>query len=161
MTVIARNEAIQPALLDFFAFGSHGTAPALIPAAARDGARAGVGALRFDALARRLFWLLSLSAFLVMSTVAASIIHLFPMLTDRGLSGEAAARIAAVLAASGLLSSLTTGILLDYVAPWVLGLPFYFDLKLVAQAGMAPPNASRRRFAVIRSTVSNPSVKRS
>jgi MFS family permease len=79
-----------------------------------------------DALATRLFWLLSLTAFLVMSTVAASIVHLFPMLTDRGLSGQAAARIAALLAALGLLSSLSTGILLDYVAPWILGLLFYF-----------------------------------
>jgi MFS transporter, OFA family, oxalate/formate antiporter len=79
-----------------------------------------------DALATRLFWLLSLTAFLVTSTVAASIVHLFPMLTDRGLSRQAAARIAAVLAALGLLSSLSTGILLDYVAPWVVGLLFYF-----------------------------------
>jgi len=79
-----------------------------------------------DALGTRLFWLLSLTAFLVMSTVAASIVHLFPLLTDRGLSGQAAARIAALLAALGLLSSLSTGILLDYMAPWVVGLLFYF-----------------------------------
>lgn len=79
-----------------------------------------------NALVTPLFWLLSLTAFLVMSAIAASIVHLFPMLTDRGLSGQAAARMAAVLAALGLLSSLTTGILLDYVAPWILGLLFFF-----------------------------------
>src|ERR1700676_194364 len=89
-----------------------------------------------DALATRLFWLLSLTAFLVMSAIAASIVHLFPMLTDRGLSGQAAARMAAVLAALGLLSSLTTGILLDYVAPWVLGLLFF--LCVAAGAAFLP-----------------------
>ena len=85
-----------------------------------------------EALATRLFWLLSVSAFLVMSAVAASIVQLFPMLTDRGLSGQAAAGIAAVLGASGLLSRLTTGILLDYVAPWILGLLFFFSLAVGA-----------------------------
>jgi MFS transporter, OFA family, oxalate/formate antiporter len=85
-----------------------------------------------EALATRLFWLLSVSAFLVMSAVAASIVHLFPMLTDRGLSGQAAAEIAAVLGASGLLSRLMTGILLDYVAPWILALLFFFALAVGA-----------------------------
>jgi len=32
---------------------------------------------------------------------------------------------------------------------------------IVVQARLAPPNSSRRLFAAIRSTVSNPSVKRS
>lgn len=89
-----------------------------------------------EALATRLFWLLSVTAFLVMSAIAASIVHLFPMLTDRGLSGQAAARMAAVLAALGLLSSLITGILLDYVAPWVLG--FLFFLCVAAGAAFLP-----------------------
>jgi hypothetical protein len=47
------------------------------------------------------------------STVAASIVHLFPILTDRGLSGQAAARISAVFAALGLPSALSTGLLFE------------------------------------------------
>ena len=66
------------------------------------------------------FWLMCTSFFLMSVTLCGCMIHMVPMLTDRGISGNAAALAASVLGAATLLGRVGTGYLLDrFAAIWV------------------------------------------
>ena len=66
-----------------------------------------------EALGTGVFWLLSAAYFLVSSTVMAALIHLAPLLTDRGFSPEMAALVVAVLGGASLIGGVSSGYLLD------------------------------------------------
>ena len=66
-----------------------------------------------EALRTGVFWLLSTAFFLVSSSVMAALIHLVPLLTDRGFSPERAALAAAVLGGASLIGGVFSGYLLD------------------------------------------------
>ena len=66
-----------------------------------------------EALGTGVFWLLSAGYFLVSSSVMAALIHLAPLLTDRGFSPEMAALVVAVLGGSSLIGGVSSGYLLD------------------------------------------------
>ena len=80
------------------------------------------GATRAEAIAQPVFWRLSLSFFFI--TVAASgvIIHLVPLLTDRGLTTANAAAMAALIGSSLMMGRLVTGVLLDYLSATLIGM---------------------------------------
>ena len=59
------------------------------------------------------FWVLSLALFLVSLSLNGCLIHMVPLLTDRGISPQGAALTASVLGGSTLLGRVTTGYLLD------------------------------------------------
>lgn len=63
------------------------------------------------------FWLICSSFFLVSMTLGGCLVHLAPMLTDRGASGRAAALAASVLGIAALLGRVGTGYLLDRFPP--------------------------------------------
>lgn len=66
-----------------------------------------------EALGTGVFWLLSAAYFLVSSSVMAALIHLAPLLTDRGFSPEMAALVVAVLGGASLIGGVSSGYLLD------------------------------------------------
>ena len=66
-----------------------------------------------EALGTGVFWLLSAAFFLVSSSVMAALIHLAPLLTDRGFSPEMAALVVAVLGGASLIGGVSSGYLLD------------------------------------------------
>ena len=66
-----------------------------------------------EALRTGIFWLLSAVFFLISSSVMAGLIHLVPMLTDRGFSAQSAALAAAVLGGASLIGGVFSGYLLD------------------------------------------------
>jgi MFS family permease len=59
------------------------------------------------------FWLMCTSFFLMSVALNGCMIHMVPLLTDRGISGNAAALAASVLGAATLLGRVGTGYLLD------------------------------------------------
>ena len=66
-----------------------------------------------EALGTGVFWLLSAAYFLVSSSVMSALIHLAPLLTDRGFSPEMAALVVAVLGGASLIGGVSSGYLLD------------------------------------------------
>lgn len=66
-----------------------------------------------EALGTGVFWLLSAAFFLVSSSVMAALIHLAPLLTDRGFSPEMAALVVAVLGGASPIGGVSSGYLLD------------------------------------------------
>ncbi len=66
-----------------------------------------------EALGTGIFWLLSAAYFLVSSSVMAALIHLAPLLTDRGFSPEMAALVVAVLGGASPIGGVSSGYLLD------------------------------------------------
>jgi MFS family permease len=72
------------------------------------------------------FWLMACAFFLVGTSVHACVIHLVPMLTDRGISTENAALASSLLGVALLLGRVLSGFLLDrffgpYVAAFLFG----------------------------------------
>ena len=72
------------------------------------------------------FWLMACAFFLVGTSVHACVIHLVPMLTDRGISAEKAALASSLLGVALLLGRVFSGYLLDhffgpYVAAFLFG----------------------------------------
>jgi MFS family permease len=66
------------------------------------------------------FWLMGGAFFLISVGFHGSIIHLVPMLTDRGFSAQSAALVAALPAGAGLIGKIGIGYLLDRCfAPYV------------------------------------------
>ena len=59
------------------------------------------------------FWLLVSAAFLVSASFVGCLIHLVPLLTDRGVSAQSAALATSVGAGGALLARAGTGYLLD------------------------------------------------
>ncbi|HEV8715002.1 MAG TPA: MFS transporter, partial [Candidatus Binatia bacterium] len=66
------------------------------------------------------FWLLVSAAFLVSASFVGCLIHLVPLLTDRGASAQSAALATSVGAGGALLARAGTGYLLDrFFAPYL------------------------------------------
>jgi predicted MFS family arabinose efflux permease len=73
------------------------------------------GPTRAEAIAQPVFWRLSVSFFLITVAASGCIVHLVPLLTDRGVPQANAAAMAALIGSSLLLGRLITGLLLDYL----------------------------------------------
>lgn len=68
-------------------------------------------------------WRLAISNFVVMALTMGLAIHLFPILTEAGISRESAALLTALSGIAGIIGKLVTGYLLDRFRPnWVGGL---------------------------------------
>jgi len=61
------------------------------------------------------FWLIALTLFAVSTAGLGGIVHLVPLLTDRGMSGEYAARMAGLVGLGVLIGRAGTGVLIDVV----------------------------------------------
>lgn len=66
-----------------------------------------------EALTDRVFWLLFIAVFLVATSVIGCLIHLVPMLTDRGMSGQAAAFATSLFGGAIIPGRVGSGYLLD------------------------------------------------
>jgi MFS family permease len=86
-----------------------------------------------EALRTRTFWLLWLAFFLIGISVVGCLIHLVPMLTDRGVSANTAAAATSVLGGAVILGRVVTGYLLDRLFAAHVALIFFTG----AAAGMA------------------------
>ncbi len=74
-----------------------------------------------EALRSKSFWIIGIAFFLGATTLLGYLIHMVPLLTDRGLSVETAAIAASAFGFSQLLGRLITGALLDRLfAPYVI-----------------------------------------
>lgn len=83
-------------------------------------AEAGSGPDLRMALHMRQFWTLALSVMLFGTFMAGLAIHVIPLLTDHGLSSAQAARTAALIGLSVIVSRLVVGVLIDrYFGPYV------------------------------------------
>jgi MFS family permease len=71
------------------------------------------GVTRGEALRSGLLWLLIFAFFVISMSIQACMIHLVPMLTDRGMTPASAAFAASLLGAAGMIGRLGTGYLLD------------------------------------------------
>jgi MFS family permease len=90
-------------------------------AEARDGSRPGL--TTSGALLSGTFWLLAAGLFLVSMSLTGCLVHLVPMLKDRGVPPENAAFAISLLGGANLLGRIGTGYLLDrfratYIAFW-------------------------------------------
>ena len=83
-----------------------------------------------EALGTGVFWLLSAGYFLVSSSVMAALIHLAPLLTDRGFSPEMAALVVAVLGGSSLIGGVSSGYLLDRLFAAVVVTGFFLSAAI-------------------------------
>src|SRR5260370_29209266 len=79
------------------------------------------GSTRREAIAQPVFWRLSLSFFLITVAASGCIVHLVPLLTDRGVTPANAAAMAGLIGASLLIGRLVTGVLLDYISATLIG----------------------------------------
>jgi MFS family permease len=68
---------------------------------------------RREAFHSGVFWVLMIVFFLVSAIVQASLVHMSPLLTDRGISAQRAAFALSLLGAANLIGRLGTGWLLD------------------------------------------------
>ncbi|MFT5350349.1 MAG: MFS family permease [Gammaproteobacteria bacterium] len=72
------------------------------------------------ALGSRSFWVIGIAFFCGASTLVAFLIHMVPMLTDRGISAQTAAIAASTFGVAQLCGRLIAGFLLDkYFAPYI------------------------------------------
>ncbi|MFT5132376.1 MAG: MFS family permease [Gammaproteobacteria bacterium] len=72
------------------------------------------------ALGSRSFWVIGIAFFCGASTLVAFLIHMVPMLTDRGISAQTAAIAASTFGVAQLCGRLMAGFLLDkYFAPYI------------------------------------------
>jgi len=71
------------------------------------------GLTRREALRGSLLWLLMISFFIIYASIHACMIHLVPMLKDRGMTPQSAALAASLLGVAGMIGRLGTGYLLD------------------------------------------------
>ena len=86
-----------------------------------------------QAVRDRALWQLAFSNFIVMTMTMGLTIHLFPILTEAGISREKAALLTAISGVAAIVGKLVTGYLLDRYRPnWVGG------LTLAAAAGALP-----------------------
>lgn len=76
-----------------------------------------------EALRSSALWRLLLSSFIVMLTTQGLSVHLFPILTESGISRAEAAGMLAISGAAAVVGKLATGVLLDRFRPnWIGGL---------------------------------------
>jgi len=90
----------------------------------------GNGISRSQAIRMPVFWLLSFSFFFITVAASGCIVHLVPMLTDRGVSQSSAAALAALIGLSLLISRLLTGVLLDYLSATLIGMVSFLGCAL-------------------------------
>jgi MFS family permease len=84
------------------------------------------------AIGSRIFWLLALSIFLASLALNGSLVHVVPMLTERGWTPDRAAAALAAAGLSGMVGRILVGFIIDRVfAPYVGGVFF-----LMAAAGI-------------------------
>jgi len=87
-------------------------------AAVTGGAVPGIGL--GEAVRLRSFWLIAGAVLLVSVAVNAALVHVVPLLVDRGWTASSAARVLAAAGAAGLVGRLLAGYLMDKVfAPFV------------------------------------------
>jgi MFS family permease len=80
---------------------------------------------RREALRSEIFWVLMMVFFLVSAIVQACLVHMSPLLTDRGISAQRAALAISLLGVANLIGRLGTGWLLDrFPAVLVVSLSF-------------------------------------
>lgn len=97
-----------------------------------------------QAVRDRALWQLAFSNFIVMTMTMGLTIHLFPILTEAGISREKAALLTAISGVAAIVGKLVTGYLLDRYRPnWVGG------LTLAAAAGA---------FALLIDDISSPTL---
>lgn len=97
-----------------------------------------------QAVRDRALWQLAFSNFIVMTMTMGLTIHLFPILTEAGISREKAAMLTAISGIAAIIGKLVTGYLLDRYRPnWVGG------LTLAAAAGA---------FALLIDDISSPTL---
>lgn len=94
-----------------------------------------------QAMATRRFWCVAVGIFLVIFAQAAAIIHLVPLLTDRGIRAASAASLAGLMGIAVVVGRLCIGSLLDRfpaprVAAVVLPLPAIALVLLATGTGM-------------------------
>ncbi len=71
------------------------------------------GLTRGEALRSGVLWLMIIAFFVISMSIHACMIHLVPMLTDRGMTPPGAAFAASLFGAAGMIGRLGTGYLLD------------------------------------------------
>lgn len=71
------------------------------------------GLNRREALGSSVLWLMLIAFFIVSASIQACMIHLPPLLKDRGMTAESAALAASLMGAAGMIGRLGTGYLLD------------------------------------------------
>ena len=97
-----------------------------------------------QAVRDRALWQLAFSNFIVMTMTMGLTIHLFPILTEAGISREKAALLTAISGVAAIVGKLVTGYLLDRYRPnWVGG------MTLAAAAGA---------FALLIDDISSPTL---
>ncbi|WP_190304744.1 MFS transporter [Pseudomonas chlororaphis] len=73
-----------------------------------------------DALRSKVFWLMAVSFFLTAAVIPGTLIHMVPMLTDRGFTPEQASHYAAITGISLMVGRIISGYSLDVLfAPYV------------------------------------------
>lgn len=79
------------------------------------------------ALSDRALWQVAISNFVVMALTMGLTIHLFPILTEAGVTRERAAWLVSLAGVAGIVGKLATGYLLDRLRPnWVGGITLGF-----------------------------------
>jgi MFS family permease len=73
------------------------------------------GLTRGEALRSGMLWLMLIAFFVISMSIHACMIHLVPMLTDRGMTATSAALAGSLMGAAGMAGRLGTGYLLDLV----------------------------------------------
>jgi len=88
-----------------------------VSSAAASSSAPATGLTRGEALRSGVLWLVMVSFFVVSAAIQAVMIHLVPMLTDRGMTATSAALAASLFGAAGMAGRLGTGVLLDVITP--------------------------------------------
>jgi len=83
-----------------------------------------------EALHSGVFWMICIGFFFVASSVIGCLIHLVPMLTDRGMSSRSAALAVALLGGASLLGGVAAGYLLDRFFASYVSLSFFMGAGL-------------------------------
>jgi MFS family permease len=83
------------------------------------------GATRSEALRGRTFWLIFLSILLTMTALLGTVIHAYPMLTERGFSSTVAATAISCVFLGSVAGQLCSGLLLDAWQSPRAALPFF------------------------------------
>jgi MFS family permease len=77
--------------------------------------QAGAGLSRKEAMQSGVLWIMMAAFFIVSATIQACMIHLVPMLKDRGMTPAKAAFAASLFGVAGIIGRLGTGFLLDLI----------------------------------------------
>src|SRR4029453_12977507 len=115
LPVVGRFLAETPQMMGLWPDGEAGTAAM---AAKKLGQEPGLSSR--EARHTATFWVLVSAAFLVSASFVGCLVHLVPLLTDRGVSAQSAALATSVGAGGALLARVGAGYMLDrYFAPYV------------------------------------------